>query len=172
MELLPPLLVLFIFSDSGFSQDCQPATLPELPSGYQAELQYNIAGNPRDRFSLRSCRLRGNCSPSSRYPVHEMGYSVNINERAEGRFARVDTFSEFQDSETGEQRLIKDTITWNPEISGISRFVFTRMYGIPPTETTCLVDSMYNDTVVEWLLGLNPDCSLGNSTNNCGTPTV
>ena len=69
-----------------FNKECKAVDFPPLPNFYTATLMYNVAN--KERFNIRSCVLKGNCSPRSESglpPVHDLGKSFSIVETIDDR---------------------------------------------------------------------------------------
>jgi len=170
-------LLAFFFIVHSNAQECKPATLPDLPLAFVTNLQYNVGS--KDRYALRTCALdNSSCQkhPDSRFPPpHQMGQSYTIEEAIEGKISSLEIVSEFtkEGSESGEQQLMVNSFLWNPFISGVENFIMTTVYGYPESETTCLVDDVYDQSQLDWLFGFNPSCRPGNATSpDCTQPSV
>ena len=64
----------------------------------------------------------------------------------------------------------QESVLWNPGISGLDAFMMTSRSGYPETETSCLVDDVYDQSSIDWLFGFSPSCRLNASM--CSQPSV
>ena len=114
-----------------FTFQCKPQDkLPDLPSFYSANLQYNIIN--KERLRLGKCRFSGGpcTSPGEGDgvrrppPIHDMGHSMAMNEMFDGNqeTSRITFSIEFQ-SGNGSEGFMANTFIWNQALSGAKNFI-------------------------------------------------
>ena len=134
-------IILHLKSHRHFIFQCKPQDkLPDLPSFYSANLQYNIIN--KERLRLGKCRFSGGPCPSPGEgdgvrrspgegegvrrppPIHDMGHSMAMSEIFDGsqEASKIMFSVEFQ-SGNGSESFMANTFIWNQALSGSKNFI-------------------------------------------------
>jgi len=138
------LLLAFLFICKSESQeDCPDLALEEIPTAYATDIMMNIQFGDGDGDD----------------PV---GRTISIYEAADSnQLKSYMTFFEEENMHIHNEtlpRMVRETMIWNPEMSGVKNFITTIAAGADGYDGyECFTDAVRDGSILQWLFGWDSD---------------